>query len=225
MDDLVLDRFHDIEDLKRVMIALRGENGCPWDKIQTHESIRQDCLEEAYEVCEAIDENNSEHLKEELGDLLLQVIFHARIEEEKGNFDFNDVCDGISTKLINRHPHVFGDKELYSGAEKYDAWEKAKQIEHGQNTLKEALNGISKTLPSVWRCGKIIKKASKAGEIFDTDIGKNVDKLNEAIKNNEDIEKCYSDLMFSIISNIYDKIDPELALQRACDAYIETLEK
>ena len=108
-ETLDLNRFHDINDLRLVMKALRDkENGCPWDSVQTHESIRQDCLEEAYEVCDAIDRNDMADLREELGDLLLQVVFHSAMEEEKGNFTFDDVCDAVATKMIQRHPHDCG---------------------------------------------------------------------------------------------------------------------
>ena len=107
MIDFDCERYHDINDYIKLIAILRAPDGCPWDQAQTHESIRQNCLEEAYEVCEAIDEKDPEHLKEELGDLLMQVIFHAGIEQDAGHFDFNDVCDHACRKLIYRHPHVF----------------------------------------------------------------------------------------------------------------------
>ena len=115
-----------IDDLLQIMQILRGEGGCPWDREQTHESMRRDMLEEAYEVCEAIDLNDRDLLKEELGDVLLQVVHHARIEEEQGSFNFEDVCDGICRKLIVRHPHVFADVQVSSTGEVLDNWEKIK---------------------------------------------------------------------------------------------------
>lgn len=102
------DRY-DINDLMHIIELLRSENGCPWDKVQTHESIRTDLIEETYEVCEGIDKNSPEMLREELGDLLLQIVFHAQIERENGTFDFDDVCNDICQKLVYRHPHVFGE--------------------------------------------------------------------------------------------------------------------
>ena len=116
-----------IDDLLQIMQILRGEGGCPWDREQTHESMRRDMLEEAYEVCEAIDLNDRDLLKEELGDVLLQVVHHACIEEEQGSFNFEDVCDGICRKLIVRHPHVFADVQVSSTGEVLDNWEKIKQ--------------------------------------------------------------------------------------------------
>ncbi|MBQ4164786.1 MAG: nucleoside triphosphate pyrophosphohydrolase, partial [Oscillospiraceae bacterium] len=99
---------YDINDLLEIMALLRSENGCPWDKVQTHESIRTDLIEETYEVCEGIDNNSPEMLREELGDLLLQIVFHTQIEHEQGNFTFDEVCNDICQKLVYRHPHVFG---------------------------------------------------------------------------------------------------------------------
>ena len=166
-ETLDLNRFHDIEDLRRVMKALRDkETGCPWDSVQTHERIRQDCLEEAYEVCDAIDRNDMDDLKEELGDLLLQVVFHSAMEEEKGNFSFDDVCNTVATKMIQRHPHVFKDREEYIGAEKYDLWETAKREEHGQLSTADAVDGVAHTLPSVWRLSKMVKKDMKSFPIL-----------------------------------------------------------
>ncbi len=104
---------YDFYDLMRIMKALRGEGGCPWDAEQTHESIKKDFIEETYEVIEAINKNDKELLKEELGDVMLQVVFHAAMEEEQGVFNFDDVADGVCKKLIERHPHVFGDISVY----------------------------------------------------------------------------------------------------------------
>ena len=103
---------YSIDDLRQIIEILRSENGCPWDKVQTHESIRTDLIEETYEVCEGIDKNSPEMLREELGDLLLQIVFHAQIERENGTFDFDDVCNDICQKLVYRHPHVFGEVKV-----------------------------------------------------------------------------------------------------------------
>lgn len=134
-----------VEDLRRIVHLLRAPGGCPWDGAQTHESIRRNFLEEAYEVAEAIDEKNPAHLKEELGDVLLQVLFHASIEEDAGRFTLDDVADGICKKLIFRHPHVFG-----GAAATPDSWEELKRQEKGQTTYTATLQSVAKSLPA---CG------------------------------------------------------------------------
>ena len=123
-----------VEDLREIVAILRAPGGCPWDQVQTHESIRRNFIEEAYEVAEAIDQKDPEHLKEELGDVLLQVLFHSSIEEDAGRFNLDDVADGICKKLIYRHPHVFAPEE-----EALD-WEELKRREKGQKTQAEALS-------------------------------------------------------------------------------------
>lgn len=221
-ETLDLNRFHDIEDLRRVMKALRDkETGCPWDSVQTHESIRQDCLEEAYEVCDAIDRNDMDDLKEELGDLLLQVVFHSAMEEEKGNFSFDDVCNTVATKMIQRHPHVFKDREEYIGAEKYDLWETAKREEHGQLSTADAVDGVAHTLPSVWRLSKMVKKAGKAGYEEFPDLGSSANQLVQQIENGEldDIGEVYSQFMLTLVSRLYGTINLEKTLQDACDRF------
>ena len=114
---------YDINDLRKIIEILRSENGCPWDKVQTHESIRTDLIEETYEVCEGIDKNSPEMLREELGDLLLQIVFHAQIERENGTFDFDDVCNDICQKLVYRHPHVFGEVKVDGSEEVLKNWD------------------------------------------------------------------------------------------------------
>ena len=122
-NDFVKKERYSIEDLTEIMSLLRSENGCPWDKEQTHESIRKNFIEETYEAVEAIDCNDPEMLREELGDVLLQVVFHTQMEKEKGNFDFDDVCDGICKKLIVRHPHIFGDEHIGEANAVADRWD------------------------------------------------------------------------------------------------------
>ena len=156
-----------ISDLLTIMKILRSENGCPWDKVQTHESIRTDLIEECYEVCEGIDKNSPEILKEELGDLLMQVVFHAEIETEQGNFDFNDVCNDICQKLIYRHPHVFGkgDKKIKADTEDevLKNWDALKKASKQQNTYTETLESVPKTFPALLRGEKVCKRAARAG--------------------------------------------------------------
>lgn len=154
---------YDIDDLVGIMSLLRGEDGCPWDKVQTHESIRSNLIEETYEVTEAIDMKNSEMLEEELGDLLLQVVFHSQLESEKGTFGFDDICDGICKKLIIRHPHIFGSEKLGTPGAVVDRWDEIKKETKNQQTGTEALLAVPKQLPALMRSQKLCKRAEKAG--------------------------------------------------------------
>jgi len=156
------DRY-DIEDLLEIMRILRSEDGCPWDREQDHKSIRKDFLEEVYEVCEAIDREDSALLREELGDVLLQVVFHARIEEEKGNFTFADSVNDICCKLIVRHPHVFGDVQADNTDEVLKNWNDIKQKTKGQETYTQTLESVCTALPSLMRAQKLSQRAARAG--------------------------------------------------------------
>ncbi len=159
--ELLLKKEYGFDDLCTIMRILRSNNGCAWDKEQTHESIRKNFIEEAYEVCEAIDEKSPTHLCEELGDVLLQVVFHAEMENEKKVFDINDVTTGICSKLIHRHPHVFGEVNADTPEKVLANWDAIKTEEKKQTCLADELDGISKTLPSLMRMQKIAKKAAK----------------------------------------------------------------
>ena len=158
MDFKIKDNYT-FEDLRAIMELLRAENGCPWDREQTHKSIRRDLIEETYEVIEAIDTDDSTLLCEELGDLMLQVVFHARISEEAGDFNIDNVADGICKKLILRHPHVFGEVKVSGSGEVLDNWEKIKKEEKQRKTLSENLRAIPPMLPALMRAEKIGKKA------------------------------------------------------------------
>ena len=142
------DRY-DINDLMHIIELLRSENGCPWDKVQTHESIRTDLIEETYEVCEGIDKNSPEMLREELGDLLLQIVFHAQIERENGTFDFDDVCNDICQKLVYRHPHVFGEVKADDTDTVLKNWDALKKESKHQETYAETLESVPKTFPAL----------------------------------------------------------------------------
>ena len=157
------DRY-DYGDLLEIIRILRSPEGCPWDQVQTHASIRRGLLEEAYEAVEAIDEGSPEHLKEELGDVLLQVVFHALMEQEAGRFDLDAVADGICKKLIFRHPHVFGEVSVSGTGEVLSNWEELKRKEKGQATNTDALEAVARSLPALWRAEKVQKKAKKAGK-------------------------------------------------------------
>ena len=151
---------YNFNDLLRIMEILRAPDGCMWDREQDHRSIRRNFIEETYEVCEAIDEEDTEHLKEELGDVLLQVVFHTQMEKEKGVFDINDVADGICKKLIYRHPHIFGDVKVGSSEEILSNWDDLKRKEKHQETDTSALASVAKSLPGLIRAEKIQKQAA-----------------------------------------------------------------
>ena len=154
---------YDINDLLEIMKLLRSENGCPWDKVQTHESIRTDLIEETYEVCEGIDCGSSEMLREELGDLLLQIVFHSQIETEQGNFNFDDVCNDICQKLVYRHPHVFGEVKVNDSDDVLKNWDALKKESKHQNTYSDTLESVPKTFPALLRGEKVCKRAARAG--------------------------------------------------------------
>ncbi|MBD5081700.1 MAG: nucleoside triphosphate pyrophosphohydrolase [Ruminococcaceae bacterium] len=210
---------YNIDDLLEIMKILRGENGCPWDMEQDHHSIRKDLLEESYEVAEAIDLENADLLKEELGDLLLQVVFHAEIEREKDSFDFDAVCDGICKKLIYRHPHVFGNIHLNSSAEVLKSWDSLKSKAKGQETAGQRLDDISKALPPMTRGEKVCKRAANAGlkgmtaEIAAENIRKAAEQLEISVKseNNVEIGENLGKLLFAScnLSNLLKKDSDE----------------
>lgn len=216
-----------VEDLMEIVRLLRQPGGCPWDREQTHESIRRNFLEEAYEVAEAIDENSPDHLKEELGDVLLQVLFHTCIEEELGRFTLNDVADGISKKLIYRHPHVFADQSVTGTGQVLENWEQLKRKEKGQATHTAALDSVARSLPGLWRAEKLQNKAKKAG--FDwPDVSGALDKLSEeltelreAIEQGTNVEEELGDLLFAAVNvSRFVGCDGEVALGKACDKFL-----
>ena len=160
--ELIKERY-DFGDLRAIMALLRSEEGCPWDRQQTHQSIRTNLIEECYEAVEGIDHCDDVLLAEELGDVMLQVIFHARIAEEEGRFDIDGIIDGVCKKLVSRHPHIFSEGPVSSGEQALDRWEEMKRKEKKTNSLSEDLDRVSRTLPSLLRTQKLLKKAQKAG--------------------------------------------------------------
>ena len=171
---------YDYADLLEIIRLLRSEDGCPWDKAQTHKSIRRGLLEEAYEAAEAIDNDDPVLLKEELGDVLMQVVFHADIESDAGRFTMDDVCDGVVKKLLFRHPHVFGDGHEDSPESVLVSWEQLKRREKGQNTVADSMDSVARSLPSLWRAEKLQKKAAAAGFEW-PDVQGALDKLEEEV--------------------------------------------
>ncbi len=227
MVDFEYKEHYDVNDYRRIISLLRGEGGCPWDREQTHESIRRNLLEEAYEVCEAIDERDPEHLREELGDLLMQVLFHADMEAEAGRFDLDDVADTACRKLILRHPHVFGATQVSSSAEVLENWDAIKRREKNQRSTGEAMDSVARSLPALWRAEKIQGKAHKAGFDWpDVDgamdkLREEVDELEDAVCRSEGVEEELGDALFALVKVArFTGTDPEAALHKACEKFI-----
>ena len=227
MVDFEMKDKYNVNDLVRIMEILRAPDGCMWDQAQDHHSIRQNFIEETYEACEAIDDNDTDHLKEELGDVLLQVVFHTQMEKEKGVFDLNDVADGVCKKLIFRHPHIFGDVKVGSTDEILSNWDDLKRKEKKQETDTSTLESVSKSLPSLIRAQKLQKKAAKVG--FDwPDVSGALDKVEEelaevraAIDGNGDIEEEIGDLIFAVTNvSRFVKVDSERAAEKTCNKFV-----
>ena len=218
------------DDLVEIVRILRAPNGCMWDREQTHESIRRNFIEETYEVIEAIDTKDTELLKEELGDVLLQVVFHACIEQENNVFDINDVADGVCKKLIYRHPHVFAKTDVNSTEEILTNWDALKQKEKNQKTVTDSLKSVARSLPSLIRAEKIQKKAAKAG--FDwQNVNQAIDKVREELDeiqnaNENTINEEVGDMLFAAVNvaRIL-KVEPEQALEKASDKFIVRFER
>ena len=227
MIDFVRKPRYDYNDLLEIIRLLRSPEGCPWDKVQTHESIRRGLLEEAYEAAEAIDARDTDLLKEELGDVLMQVVFHADIEKDAGHFDMDDVCDGVVKKLLFRHPHVFGAAHEDSPESVLVSWDKLKRREKGQKTTADALDAVARSLPGLWRAEKLQKKAADAG--FDwPDVQGALDKLDEetaelrqAVAENGDVSGELGDVLFAAVKvGRFCGVDPEEAITLTCEKFI-----
>ena len=222
------------DDLVSVVRLLRSENGCPWDKEQTHASIRKDFIEEVCEVCEAIDEENPDMLREELGDVLLQVVFHSQIEAEKGVFDLGDVADGICKKLILRHPHVFGDVHVESSAEVLTNWNNIKQTEKKQDSFTDTLTSVPKTLPALMKAQKIGSRARRANMDFaDAEAAlrcmeEEISELREAYASGDAdrIADELGDVLFSAVNTArHMNADAEECLEKACSKFVSRFSK
>lgn len=222
------DRY-DINDLLKIMELLRSPGGCPWDAEQTHESIRNGFIEETYEVIEAINKNDRELLLEELGDVLLQVVFHAEIEKEKNSFDFSDVCDGICKKLVERHPHVFGSVNVENTDEVLKNWDDIKRKSKGQKTQGSSMLKVPKELPALMRAEKLQSKAKKVGFDWPEISGaldaleSEIRELKEAMKagTHDEIEGEMGDVLFSCVNvSRFLDVEPEFALTRSNEKFI-----
>jgi len=228
MVDFVSKLRYDVYDLKNLINILCSSDGCPWDREQTHESIRRNLLEEAYETAEAIEDKNTENLIEELGDVLMQVVFHADIAERTNDFNLDDIADATCKKLIRRHPHVFGDVRAKTGEESLVFWEDIKSKEKYHQTVSDSMRSVARCLPELWRAEKIQKKATKAGFDWADHTGAldalrtELTELENAITIGHNISEELGDLLFSAVNvSRFFGIDPEEALKEASDKFIK----
>ncbi len=220
MIDFIKKDHYTFTDFVEVVRLLRGPDGCPWDRVQTHQSIRRNFLEETYECCEALDNDDMELMKEELGDVMMQVIFHAGIEEDRGRFTLDDVCDGACRKLVFRHPNVFGPKTEQT-------WDDMKALEKGQMTHASTLDAVARSLPALWRAEKLVRKAGKAGFCW-PDLDQALDKveqelqeLRQAVAAGENAAEELGDVLFAAVcAGAMAEQDPEMALHSACEKFI-----
>lgn len=225
---------YNMQDLIDIMRILRAPGGCPWDAEQTHESIKKNLIEETYEAIEAINKSDNELLCEELGDLLMQIVFHTQMESEKGEFGFDEVVDGVCKKLIVRHPHVFGDVTVSSVDDVLTNWDDIKKKTKGQKTVTESMFSVPRELPALMRATKLQKKAADIG--FDwPDVSGALDKLEEEIAElraaiaNDDSENAYEelgDILFSAVNvSRFIKADAEESLTAASDKFLARFTK
>lgn len=234
IDNFKFKENYDVNDLVDIVEILRSPNGCPWDREQDHKSIRRDFLEETYEVIEAINKNDRDLLLEELGDVLLQVVFHTQIEREKGEFQLSDVADGICKKMIERHPHVFGNVNAETSEQVLENWDVIKKRTKKQKSQTESMLSIPREFPALMRADKVQKKAAKVG--FDWDsadgafdkVSEELEELKAAYKAGDkaNIHEELGDLLFSVVNvSRFVKVDSEEALTNATDKFIDRFGK
>ncbi|MCD8390705.1 MAG: nucleoside triphosphate pyrophosphohydrolase [Firmicutes bacterium] len=223
-----------VSDLLDIIVRLRQPDGCPWDKVQTHESIKKDMIEECYEAIDALDSGDDRAFANELGDVLLQVAFHSVLAEERGAFTFDDVVNEVCNKLIDRHTHVFGSDKAENAEEAYGNWEKNKKKEKALDSYTAALKDVPASLPALMRAAKVQKKAAAVG--FDWNSAEGVfDKVQEEekelsdaykSKNLENIEEEYGDLLFTVVNlGRHLGLTPEITLAKATNKFIGRFEK
>lgn len=216
-----------VDDLRRIMRLLRAPDGCPWDRVQTHASIRRNMIEEAYEAVDAIDRDNRADMVEELGDVLMQVVFHAQIAAEAGTFSFEDIVDGVCRKLIFRHPHVFGDQTAANDREAVADWEAQKKIEKTQKTQTDSMRSVPRMMPALIRGAKIQEKSARSGLDWAsaaaalTDAATQIDALR-AQPTESERRALLGRLLFAVVGVVRLLGDePEALLAHTTDAYIE----
>lgn len=222
--------YYEFYDLVEMINLLRAPGGCPWDMEQTHESIKKNLIEETYEVIEAINKADKTMLCEELGDVLMQVVFHAQMEAENQSFNIDDVADGVCKKLIERHPHIFGNTDVNGVSEVLYNWEVIKRKSKGHSTIGQSMLSVPKELPALMRSSKVQKKAANCG--FDwPDMDGAIQKLDEEVvelknaiasKNAENIQEEFGDVLFSVVNiSRFLHLDAEESLSAASDKFIK----
>lgn len=224
---LIFRKRFDFYDLVRVMAILRGENGCPWDREQDHKSLRKYLIEEAYETAAAIDEEDWDHVADELGDVMLQVVFHAHVGGQYGTMELSDITTYICRKMIDRHRHIFGADKCETAEDVLINWEKIKKEERGFKTQSDVLNGVSRGLPPLMRAGKVQKKARDVG--FDWDdprdalkkVHEEADEVLEELRQGNDPTEELGDLFFACVNVArLSGVEAETALQQATEKFI-----
>ncbi len=211
---------YNIYDLLDIMKILRAPGGCPWDAEQNHESIKKNFIEETYEVIEAINKCDKDLLQEELGDVLLQVVFHSQMEQEKGTFNFDDVADGICKKLIIRHPHVFGNIDVNNTDEVLSNWDAIKRSTKHQKSTTEAMQSVPRELPALMRSEKLQSKAAKSGAELNVDPVEYVKSKADALASCV-TEEAIGELLFGAVALARkNKLDPEEALTKVTDRFL-----
>lgn len=227
--DFQIKENYNMEDLLRLITVLRSPGGCPWDMKQTHETIKKNFIEETYEVVEAINKKDTAGLREELGDVLLQVLLHCEMEKEKETFDFNDVVNELCQKLVVRHPHVFGDKSAADSAEALERWDEIKLKTKGMKKQSESMLKVPREFPALMRAQKVQQKAAKAGFDWSSSYGafqklhEEINELENALseKDKAHIDEEFGDVLFSCVNvSRFIGADSEEALTGATDKFI-----
>lgn len=235
--DFCIKEQYSFDELREIMCFLRSPEGCPWDREQTHESIKGSLVEEAWETVDAIESGKPERIMDELGDVLLQVVFHAQMASEAGHFTLDDIIANLCRKLISRHSHLFGNDKASTPEEVLLTWEANKQKEKGLKTETETLNEVPGSLPALSRAYKVQKKAANCG--FDwpdvtgalNKVGEEYEEVKDAILDEDlspradlsrrKVEEEAGDLLFAIVNTLrHLKLDPEIALRRATEKFI-----
>ena len=212
-----------LSDIRELVAILRSDNGCAWDREQTHQSVRNAMIEETYEFIEGLDKNDQTLMREELGDVLFQVFFHARIAEEDKEFDIDDIADEICKKMVLRHPHVFGDVTVKDSGEVLKNWETIKKAEKSRDTLEKQLESVSKALPSLIRAEKLLSRCKKEGIFVERDPEKLIRNISEkAASLTPDADsRAIGELLFAVTNLSYAlKINSEQALYETNDNFI-----
>ncbi len=219
--------MYSFQDLIDIIARLRGEGGCPWDAEQTHQSLKKNMIEEAYEATEAIDSGSGPKMADELGDLLLQIVFHAQIGKEENEFTIDDVTTAVCEKMIRRHPHVFADVKVENSDEVLANWEEIKKKENGQKSTTESMCSVSRSLPALMRAGKIQSKAAKVGFDWDSPkaalekVREETEELSAALLARSNVEEEIGDLLFAAVNTArLAGIDAEEALTAASEKFI-----